>query len=83
MKTLLVALLLFIVGAGTAYAECAWVVWGQWMGTLEETWSPEDSFTAPAPCKAAAEQRNRNRKANKLWFICLPDTLDPRGPKGK
>ena len=30
MKTLLVALLLFVVGTGTAFAECAWVLWGQY-----------------------------------------------------
>ncbi len=27
MKTLLVALLILVVGTGTAYAECAWVLW--------------------------------------------------------
>jgi len=70
--------------AATAYAECAWVLWGQGAerGNLVAVafggWNSRDDC-----------ERERVRKeqtittAPPLLFTCLPDTVDPRGPKGK
>jgi len=66
-----------------------------WMGAMNppagtqawEAWTPQESYTAHAPCQAGAEQSNRTaekRSGKYLFtFVCLPDTVDPRGPKGK
>ena len=86
MKTMLVALLLLAVGTGTAFGECAWVVWSIWPGVDEDKWLPVDSYTKPEPCKEDAHRRETSavKQRLKLSFVCLPDTVGgPRGPKGK
>ncbi len=85
MKTLLVALLILVVGTGTASAECAWVLWLGIPGPPEALWTPMESYTKPEPCKAQAEFNRRipGMEKGPGHFVCLPDTVDPRGPKGK
>jgi len=54
-------------------------------------WTPIAAFETEKACTVAkAESRNRDRNAmgeedRAVWMIfhCLPDTVDPRGPKGK
>ena len=80
--------------AATAYAECAWVLWEQTqVGNLWAV-APIDAqivFKEQRECEAWAEQRNQThqkaratigRMPERTWR-CLPDTIDPRGPKGK
>ena len=60
-----------LASAATAYAECAWVLW---VGV-----QPSDAFVTVAECKTEAKKAEA-----KGWVArCLPDTVDPRGPKGK
>lgn len=73
-----------------AYAECAWVVWLNALNpppSESEKWRPVDSYTTPAPCRTAAFAANEKMRGNegeyKFNYVCLPDTVDPRGPKGK
>jgi hypothetical protein len=82
---LLVALLLASIG--TASAECAWVLW--------ERLSPDQwAIVAAAPdgreCERTRKETIAYIKANDPWkrqfaldvlYRCLPDTIDPRGPK--
>ncbi len=88
---LVVALLSLLALATSASAEGAWVLW---MGPVNpppgtkawEGWSPMDSYKTVEPCKADTErnnQRARKSTANQFNYVCLPDTVDPRGPKGK
>jgi hypothetical protein len=51
-------------GAATASAECAWILWA-------------------GGVKAEQLKRDVAGAGMKLAFTCLPDTVDPRGPKGK
>ncbi len=88
--SLLVAFYL-LTSAATANAECAWVLWSHFMLLVNY------AFESTADCKAAAAAvlREAARRGNTvvgghvttasgdLSPVCLPDTVDPRGPKGK
>jgi hypothetical protein len=77
--------------AASASAEGAWVLW---LGT-GTTYTPFGAYggnTGEKECKEAADQLMTNMgkdgkqmseflKASSR-YLCLPDTLDPRGPKG-
>ena len=52
-----------------------WMLWHQVGGT----WDPLSAWPTREACEAAAP---RVRQAE-LAYRCLPDTVDPRGPKGK
>ncbi len=111
MKTLLVALLLLAVGAGTAFAECAWVLWSELLVTgaapLKE-W--QIGIAAPSQDACHTQMRRdiearraktprediveslsaldtfASRVGDQVFvrrYLCLPDTVDPRGPKGR
>jgi len=100
MKTFLVALLILVVGTGTASAECAWVLWEEnppqsnhWrLGSKPHftVFDKQDVCTAAATTLLNALHRfNSDARLGKRKemavpnFVCLPDTVDPRGPKGK
>ena len=85
--------------AATAYAECPCVLWeerplrsGQWR--IATVLQP--SFDRKLSCEERARTENNSefdrlhgaQPGEKLSppsaiFKCLPDTVDPRGPKGK
>ena len=88
---LLVAFCLFI-SAATAYADCAWVLWSTAMRTSTnyEHTLPADAYKTKEECdraydrRTAKEEERRKRDPDRQYFyICLPDTVNPRGPKGK
>ena len=85
LASLLVAFYL-LTSAATAYAECAWVLWGHVVAG--DQWRLYQAFEKLAACEAYA--RNLEDGWSKLPepkaamdTRCLPDTVDPRGPKGK
>jgi hypothetical protein len=80
---------LLLTSAATAYAECAWVLWA---GTEKNPqplvgnpiqWRSVEGYDTRRACVEAATETAKNPK-NKAWeFSCLPDPMDPRGPKAK
>jgi hypothetical protein len=91
--TLLVALSL-LTSAATACAECAWVLWSVVNYPPEAALRPEfalpgyavaDAFSSQEVClKAAGVARVTNAPPGAdVFYLCLPDTVDPRGPKGR
>ncbi len=97
-RAALLAALSLLTSAVAAHAECAWILWmelpvgsAQW--TLGKT--PSAAFEKRADCERMAqgaaavraamadEAAKRGEKVENAFFVCLPDTVDPRAPKGR
>ena len=92
--SLLIALSM-LASVATAQAECAWVLWGvallssgeQYWGVIS-AYSLEDGGkivcerSREGANKRAAQEKGEDKRSGRQ-FLCLPDTVDPRGPKGK
>jgi hypothetical protein len=83
-----------LASAATASAECAWILWaGGVKASGEAVYAPIEGYPTRAECMKGrtassvdeVEQLKRDvaGAGMKLAFTCLPDTVDPRGPKGK
>ena len=68
--------------ATSASAECAWVLWAigeGFAGTKSyQEWTPLKAFAARNECEDFVKGGFGRYETR-----CLPDTVDPRGPKGK
>ena len=80
-----IATLLFLLAwAATASAECAWVLWvkqeqGRWSWWTGPTWRPHATYRSEKECW---DSRGDGRSLALSTAQCLPDTVDPRVPKG-
>jgi hypothetical protein len=85
-----------LTSAATAYAECAGVLWSndhtrQWVlrGTHKDKQAcfrqiEKEFADHPATYRERADGNMRVQGSVATYtFHCLPDTVDPRGPKGK
>ena len=63
----------------SAPPECAWVLWL----SSESAYVPLDSFKTREQCTAGVELAKEMTKvrAGLATVLCLPDTVDPRGPR--
>ena len=77
--------------ATSASAECAWVLW-QEVFVGKGVWSLDEGMEIAFQTKAKCEKRLKARVqafaqaptgGTRPFLRCLPDTVDPRGPKGK
>ncbi len=66
-----------LTSAATASAECAWVLWTE-RPTRSDQWRNE----VEAKALGAAQKQRRTPEPSAL-YTCFPDTVDPRGSKGK
>jgi hypothetical protein len=78
------ALLLVFALASCAWAECAWVLWGAYEEPRAmiafRQYRPIRAFPrGSADCEG--ERRRYERGHGWVDFVCLPETVDPRGPK--
>jgi len=72
--------------AESAHAECAWVLWAEYpTGTFKimDAFGANEGAPPNTFCNTFAKQYRENPTFKGVVFTCLPDTVDPRGPKGK
>ena len=80
---------MLLASVGTASAECAWVLWQKIGSGPDTAWVTMAAYAAREECAARATKLTRalDEPAQRLALanavVCLPDTIDPRGPKGK
>jgi hypothetical protein len=79
---------LLLASLGTSSAECAWVLWSRdSLLSGAEAWGVISAFSREDGGKAECERSKeggtkRTREgASAVRLVCLPDTVDPRGPK--
>ena len=90
MRLLILTLLVVSVMAASASAECAWVLWIH-PDPRSDRAEPYDSYETRADCQAWVAMMKKGIERGReygpglsgLEPFCLPDTVDPRGPKGK
>jgi hypothetical protein len=85
--TIFLSLLCLLSLSTKAAADCAWVLWGAQRpheGTADaKSWWVLAAYPTRAECESRRAAVHRQRTSNEVSFECLPDTVDPRGPKGK
>jgi len=81
--TTVTVILIMVTLASTAWAGCAWVLWGRPKNDPRRDWSVVDAFTSTfsARGKSACERAAKETARAEIVWICLPDTVDPRAPK--
>lgn len=82
------SLLGLAITASGASAECAWVLWSVPVSKdetfLPSRWQPIGAHATREACEAQrVRERSLQEPGERLLYRCLPDTVDPRGPKGK
>jgi hypothetical protein len=90
IRALLLTLAVVLFFAGSAAAACAWVLWDIQVPPNGQTIFTADSSheTKTACDQLAVEKASRpwNRPSpvmkDFVRFVCFPDTVDPRRPKG-
>jgi hypothetical protein len=97
-RTSLLGAFYLLTSAATAHAECAWVLWGNVEKgghfTDGSKWKALVAHRTQVACEQDRDGEQAKRRAledtflkatggtDVILFRCLPDTVDPRGPKG-
>ncbi len=95
MRLAIASILLLLVSASAVHAECAWVLWARRLEGNLFYFNPGLVYDSLPACERAKENNARSwsmqdeqkwpaelRSAHPGFWRCLPDTVDPRGPKG-
>jgi hypothetical protein len=84
--------LLCVLALATSASAVAWVLWLETVSLEETKWDYTDAYTTKDECWKIAQGYNQaptqlGRSARQgetitsIGYRCVPDTVDPRGPK--
>lgn len=79
----LLALICVLTLATSAHAECGWVLWNNDVSEPTIRRTPMEAYDTRRECNAALEKWRSGGLRSGVVLSCLPDTVDPRGPRGK
>ncbi len=85
-RPMVLALFTLVLTATSASAECAWVLWwGRGMNASGDLVAlPLGGWNSRNECEQERLKREQTaRQPRATIFTCIPDTVDPRGSKGK
>ena len=90
LRALLLTLATLLLYACSASAEGAWVLWTRHFRVVDnlevrdpwEVYAPAPSHTTRKECETNLDVARTTHAGLGFEFSCLPDTVDPRGPKG-
>jgi len=83
-RTVVATLIWFFAFVASAHAECAWVLWSGQAREQSRVWTPLETFSSKVMCEEVVKVAAADAKtAINAILKCFPDTVDPRGPKGK
>ncbi len=70
--------------AMSAAAQCGWVLWAQSVGPTGFTYLALDGWQERGACESERTRRMQQPQdpTKQVFLSFLPDTLDPRPPKG-
>ncbi len=84
---IVVGLFCLVSSVASASAECAWVLWRRPVVARQSAtrmtlgpWEVVDALKTKDECDRIHTIEAQSIKGE---YVCLPDTVDPRGPKGK
>jgi transcriptional regulator with XRE-family HTH domain len=69
-------------------SACAWVLWSATPGPPSPdpyraiVFFPRAAYDTPDQCEKGRARQEETTKPELGIYLCLPDTVDPRGPKG-
>ena len=71
--------------ASPAGAECAWVLWGQTVDPWNAVVAlPLGAWPSRDRCEQERQKREQGPEELRMAaYTCLPDTVDPRRPRGQ
>jgi hypothetical protein len=80
-----------VLALGAPRSTTAWVLWwaeGSGMPGSHLDWETQSAYPDAATCKqnlttALSDDTNGTLLGGKFSYRCLPDTIDPRGPKAE
>jgi hypothetical protein len=92
-RTLTATMLVVLSLASSAHAECAWVLWqhrvqiGPQNTVRSVGWQIDGGFSSVSDCHVSRDAQAQRFPPTKAVgsdyseYTCLPDTVDPRGPR--
>jgi len=87
----LIAMLSQVTSVATAFAEDGWVLWRHYVSVYSpqiddsQMWRAQPGTKTRKQCESEVKEYQKfdPGRGYRIEYRCYPDTVDPRGPKGR